>query len=133
MLVRFARWPSRPSREVSVSWIDTRTAGGRKHCRVLTCRSPGEASVVKLRLKRFGRRHRPFYRLCAMDQRSARDSRAIEELGRYDPIEPESDKALEVNVDRARYWISVGAQPSRTVASLLRRAGVDPTPGAKAS
>ena len=89
--------------------------------------------MVKLRLKRFGRRHRPFYRLCAMDQRSARDSRAIEELGRYDPVEPEAEKALKVNVDRARYWISVGAHPSRTVATLLRRAGVDPTPGAKAS
>ena len=50
--------------------------------------------MVKLRLKRFGRRHRPFYRLCAMDQRSARDSRAIEELGRYAPVEPEAEKAL---------------------------------------
>ena len=89
--------------------------------------------MVKLRLKRFGRRHRPFYRLCAMDQRSARDSRAIEELGRYDPIEKEAEKALQVNVDRARYWISVGAQPSRTVATLLKQAGVAPTPGVKAS
>lgn len=88
--------------------------------------------MVKLRLKRYGRRHRPFYRLCAMDQRSARDSKAIEELGHFDPIEKDSQKALTINAERAKYWLSVGAQPSRTVKSLLRKAGVDPTPGAKA-
>ncbi len=87
--------------------------------------------MVKLRLKRYGRRHRPFYRLCAMDQRSARDSEAIEEIGHFDPIEKDSQKALTLNAERARYWLSVGAQPSRTVKSLLRKAGVDPTPGAK--
>jgi len=87
--------------------------------------------LVKLRLKRYGRRHRPFYRLCAMDQRSARDSEAIEEIGHFDPIEKDSQKALTLNAERARYWLSVGAQPSRTVKSLLRKAGVDPTPGAK--
>ena len=85
--------------------------------------------MVKLRLKRFGRRHHPFYRIAAMDQRSARDSKTIEELGYFDPIEADDDKALKVDIDRAKYWISVGAQPSETVAALLKRVGVDPKPG----
>ena len=66
-----------------------------------------------------------------MDQRSARDSRSVEELGYYDPIEKDPTKAVSINVERARYWLSVGAQPSDTAKSLLRKAGVNPTPGAK--
>ena len=85
--------------------------------------------MVKLRLKRFGRRHRPFYRLCAMDQRSARDSRAIEELGTFDPGLEDESKQVDFNADRIKYWLSVGAQPSDTVRSLLRRSEIDPTPG----
>ena len=80
--------------------------------------------MVKLRLKRFGRRHCPSYRICAMDQRSARNSRAIEELGFYDPIEKDEKKALRLNGDRIKYWLGVGAQPSTTVASLIRKAGI---------
>ena len=78
----------------------------------------------KLRLKRFGRRHRPYYRICAMDQRSARDSSPIEELGTFDPLEQDEQKAVNLNVDRAKYWIGVGAQPSNTVRSLLKKNGV---------
>jgi len=85
--------------------------------------------AVKLRLKRFGRRHRPFYRLNAMDARSARDSKAIEELGFYDPLEANQEKALRFKEDRVKYWLSVGAQPSETVRSLLKKVGIDPTPG----
>lgn len=85
--------------------------------------------AVKLRLKRFGRRHRPFYRLNAMDSRSPRDSEAIEQLGFYDPLEADEAKAVRLNEQRIRYWLSVGAQPSDTVRSLLRKAGIDPTPG----
>lgn len=88
--------------------------------------------MVKLRLKRFGRRHRPFYRINAMDQRSARDSAAIEELGFYDPLEKDQAKAIKVNEERVRHWLSVGAQPSDTVRSLLKKVGIDPTPGKKA-
>ena len=84
---------------------------------------------VKLRLKRFGRRHRPFYRINAIDCRCARDGRSIEELGYYDPIEADESKALRVNTDRVKYWLSVGAQPSETVGSLLKKVGIDPTPG----
>jgi small subunit ribosomal protein S16 len=65
-----------------------------------------------------------------MDKRAPRDGRVIEELGWFDPIAPE-DKQLSFKADRIDYWLSVGAQPSRTVASLLKRADIDPTPGKK--
>jgi small subunit ribosomal protein S16 len=86
--------------------------------------------MVVLRLKRMGRSHRAFFRLNAMDQRSPRDGRVIEELGWYDPIAAE-DKQLNLKTDRIDYWLSVGAQPSETVRSLLRRIGVDPKSGKK--
>ena len=63
-----------------------------------------------------------------MDRRSPRNGRVIEELGWYDPIAPE-DRQLSAKIDRIDYWLSVGAQSSRTVASLLRRLDCDPTPG----
>ncbi len=84
---------------------------------------------VKIRMKRFGRRHRPFYRICAMDTRSARDSQSIEQLGFYDPLEKNDDKAIKVNTERVMYWLSVGAQPSSTVKSLLKKRGIDAVPG----
>jgi small subunit ribosomal protein S16 len=65
-----------------------------------------------------------------MDKRAPRDGRVIEELGWFDPIAPE-DKQLSFKADRIDYWLSVGAQPSRTVASLLKRVDIDPTPGKK--
>ncbi|MDP6602186.1 MAG: 30S ribosomal protein S16 [Phycisphaerales bacterium] len=86
--------------------------------------------MVVLRLKRLGRRHRPFYRVNAMDRRAPRDGRVIEELGWFDPIAPE-DKQVSLKEDRINYWLSVGAQPSRTVASLLKKNGIEPTSGKK--
>lgn len=81
--------------------------------------------AVVLRLKRFGRRNRPFYRICVMDARTRRDGRVIEELGHYDPVSSDTgEPAFELNAERAQYWVSVGAQPSETVASLMRRQGV---------
>jgi small subunit ribosomal protein S16 len=65
-----------------------------------------------------------------MERRNPRDGRVIEELGWFDPIANE-DQQLQFNVERVDYWLSVGAQPSTTVASLLRRIGCDPTPGKK--
>ena len=56
----------------------------------------------------------------------------IEQLGFYDPIEKDDDKAVRLEVDRLKYWLSVGAQPSDTVANLLKKNGIDPTPGKKA-
>ena len=87
--------------------------------------------MVVLRLSRMGRRHRPFYRINVMERRRPRDGRVIEQLGWYDPLAPE-DRQLSVNVERALHWIGNGAQPSRTVASLLRRVGCDLKVGQKA-
>jgi small subunit ribosomal protein S16 len=81
-------------------------------------------------MKSFGRRHRPFFRICAMDSRTGRDGRAIEELGHYDPMVRNRDAQAVLNVSRIRYWLSVGAQPSEKVAALLRKANVTkPAPG----
>src|SRR5260370_12547457 len=86
--------------------------------------------VVRLRMKSFGRRHRPFFRICAMDARSPRDGRSIEELGHYDPMVRNTEARTVLNVNRIRYWLSVGAQPSEKVQALLnRRGGEKPPPG----
>ena len=86
--------------------------------------------MVRIRMKSFGRRHRPFFRICAMDVRSPRDGRAIEELGHHDPMVRNVDARTVLNVSRIRYWLSVGAQPSEKVQALLNRYGVKkPGPG----
>jgi small subunit ribosomal protein S16 len=87
----------------------------------------GFSPMVVLRLKRMGRTHRPFYRLGAMDKRSPRDGRVIEELGWYDPIA--KDNQIKFKEERIKHWLSVGAQPSDTVADLLKKAGITPTVG----
>lgn len=81
--------------------------------------------AVRLRLNRLGRRHRPFYRVAAMDSRAKRDGRVIEELGFYDPLAKEGDAGLKINKERAEYWLGVGALPSETVRTLLRRSGIE--------
>lgn len=83
--------------------------------------------AVRIRLKKMGRKARPFFRVCAMDQRSPRDGRAIEELGTYDPMVPETDARAILNGDRISYWISVGAQPSPKVATLIKKYGAGGT------
>jgi small subunit ribosomal protein S16 len=80
--------------------------------------------AVKLRLKRTGRRHLPCYRLNAIDSRAPRDGRVIEELGSYDPLQKEPEKQISFKRERIEYWLSVGAQPSETVANLLEKAGI---------
>src|SRR5947209_726228 len=81
-------------------------------------------------MKSFGRRHRPFFRICAMDARAPRDGRAIEELGYYDPMVRNVEQRTVLNVNRIRYWLSVGAQPSEKVQVLLNKHGVKkPAPG----
>lgn len=76
--------------------------------------------AVSLRLTRMGRKKRPFYRIVAADSRMPRDGRFIEVLGYYDPMtEPFT---LKVNLERVDHWLSEGARPSETVASLIRRA-----------
>lgn len=79
--------------------------------------------TVRIRLKRMGRRHRPFYRICAMDQRAPRDGRVIEELGYYDPMVKLTDARAVLNGERIDYWLSVGAQPSDKAAVLIRKYG----------
>ncbi len=78
---------------------------------------------VKLRFRRLGRRNRSFYRLGAIDTRSRRDGKVIEELGYYDPEASDDKHRLQINLDRIRYWLSVGAQPSDTLRGMLIKAG----------
>ena len=78
--------------------------------------------MVKIRMKRMGMKKEPFYRIIVTDSRNARDGRAIEELGYYNPITEPSE--LKVNAERAKYWLGVGAQPSDTVRGLLKKSGV---------
>jgi small subunit ribosomal protein S16 len=80
---------------------------------------------VKLRLKRMGRSNRSFFRLNAIDSRSPRDGRVIEELGLYDPREKAVEKQFVAKLDRCRYWLDHGAVPSETVSSLLKKSGVE--------
>ncbi|MGD8454658.1 MAG: 30S ribosomal protein S16 [Phycisphaerae bacterium] len=80
--------------------------------------------AVKLKLKRFGRTHRPFYRLAAMDVRSRRDGRVLEELGVYDPANKDAAAQIQLKIERVQHWLSVGAQPTDTVRSLLKKQGV---------
>lgn len=78
--------------------------------------------AVKLRLRRLGRRKRPLYAVVAADERSPRDGRYIEDLGRYAPVQEPATVTL--NQDRILYWLSQGAQPSDTVRSLLHKQGL---------
>ena len=77
--------------------------------------------AVKIRLKRLGRTHRPYYRICIMDGRSPRDGKAIEEVGTYDPMISDVDKSVTMKSDRIDYWLSVGAQPTPKVGTLLKK------------
>ena len=77
--------------------------------------------AVKIRLKRLGKIRSPHYRIVVADSRTKRDGRAIEEIGKY---HPKNDPSLiEVDSERAQYWLSVGAQPSEAVVALLKRTG----------
>ncbi len=78
--------------------------------------------MVNLRLRRMGANDQPFYRIVAVDSRVKRDGKYIECVGWYDP-KPNPSK-INIETDRAIYWLGVGAQPSDTVRSLLRKAGI---------
>src|SRR5438094_3674343 len=95
--------------------------------------------MVKIRLKRMGATKRPFYRVVVADSRSPRDGRFIEQIGKYHPMEDPS--LVEIDGDRALYWLQHGAQPTSQVRNLLRIRGVwerfeaskpAPKPGSKA-
>ena len=78
--------------------------------------------MVKIRLKRFGRKNHAFWRINAVDHRSPRDGKVIEELGFYDPVNKDKAKQVFVNKARVEHWLKIGAQPSLTVKQLLGRA-----------
>src|SRR5437867_12918441 len=72
-------------------------------------------------MKQLGRKHRPYFRIVAIDRKQPRDGRIIEELGSYDPMVKETDERVRLKPDRIKYWISVGAQPSEKVTVLLKK------------
>ena len=80
--------------------------------------------AVRIRMKQMGRKHRLYYRIVAVDARSPRDGRVIEELGSYDPHVAQKDARVTLVPDRIKYWISVGAQPSDTMHNMLISAGI---------
>ena len=83
--------------------------------------------VVRIRMKKLGRLHRPFYRICAIDGRSPRDGRVLEQLGTYDPMIAEVDARAQLNNERIQHWISVGAKPSDKVGILIKKYGAQGT------
>ncbi|MBA3481568.1 MAG: 30S ribosomal protein S16 [Pirellulales bacterium] len=78
-------------------------------------------------MKKMGRAHRAFFRICATDKRAPRDGRVLEELGTYDPSVPETDARAQFNQERVAHWLSVGALPSEKVAILIKKYGPNGT------
>ena len=78
--------------------------------------------MVKIRLKRMGAHKKPFYRIVVEDSRSPRDGRFIEEIGYYDPMKTPAD--VRIDEEKAKKWLSTGAQPTDTVRSLFKKNGV---------
>ncbi|MGC3968620.1 MAG: 30S ribosomal protein S16 [Pirellulales bacterium] len=79
--------------------------------------------AVRIRMKQMGRKHRPFYRICAVDSRSPRDGKVIEELGTYDPKVPDADARVVLDNERVAYWLGTGAKPSEHVAVFIKKYG----------
>lgn len=88
---------------------------------------------VRIRMKRFGRKNRPYYRVCVIDRRKAREGKPIEEVGTYDPMVYDKAKRVTLNLERIEYWISVGAQPSDHVATLIKKVKTNQFGSAKAA
>jgi small subunit ribosomal protein S16 len=80
--------------------------------------------AVKLRLARMGRRHRPFFRINAVESHTPRDGKVLEKLGHYDPLEKDVTKQILLNRDRVEFWLGQGAVPSDTVSEILLRQGI---------
>lgn len=83
--------------------------------------------AVRIRMKKLGRRHRPFYRICAMDSRVPRDGRVLEELGTYDPMVPLEDARAVLNGERIQHWLGLGAKPTEKVGVLIKKYGAGGT------
>jgi small subunit ribosomal protein S16 len=80
--------------------------------------------AVKLRMARMGRRHRPFFRINAVESQTPRDGRILEKLGHYDPIEKDKSKQLVLDKERVLFWLDKGAVPSETVSEILGKIGI---------
>ncbi len=78
--------------------------------------------MVKIRLRRMGKKKAPFYRVVVADARTSRDGFAIAELGTYDPLKDPTE--IKIDVEEAKKWLANGAQPTDTVKALLKKAGV---------
>src|SRR5690625_3834311 len=78
--------------------------------------------MIKLRLKRKGRKRRPFYNIVVADNRAARERRVIERIGRYDNVS--ENKKLTYDEERVIHWLKIGAQPSDTVRNILKKEGI---------
>ena len=86
---------------------------------------------VRIRLKRFGKKKKPIYRIVVMDQKNPRDGKTIDDIGQYNPTQ--DPMIVTVKEDRVNYWISVGAQPSDTVKRLLTGLGLMKTKSKQSS
>src|SRR6056297_2526746 len=80
--------------------------------------------AVKIRMMRLGRRHRPFYRINAVDGRTQRDGRILEKLGHFDPVEKDPDKQLVLDMEKVQEWLGKGAVPSESVDDILAKKGL---------
>ncbi len=80
--------------------------------------------MVRIRMQRLGRTHRPFYRINAIDQRTRRNGRVLENLGYYDPMVKDEDKQIVLKIEEIKAWLAKGAQPSDTVRDMLGRADI---------
>ena len=78
--------------------------------------------MVTIKLARFGAKKRPYYKITVADSRARRDGRYIERIGFYNPVARGNEEVLNLDLDRAQYWVDQGAQPTDTVASLIKQA-----------
>jgi small subunit ribosomal protein S16 len=83
--------------------------------------------AVRIRMKQMGRKHRPFFRMVAIDSRAPRDGKVIEELGLYDPMVKDTDARALLKGERIAYWMSVGALPSENCGVLIKKYGQNGT------
>ncbi len=80
--------------------------------------------AVKIRMMRLGRRHRPFFRINAVDGRTPRNGRILEKLGHYDPLEKDKAKQIVIDLEKVKKWLDKGAEPSESVDDILVRHGL---------
>ena len=83
--------------------------------------------AVRIRMKKLGRLHRPFYRICAMDSRAPRGGRVLQELGTYDPLVPDTDARVILDAAGVDAWMKKGALPTPKVAVLIKKYGINGT------